>query len=130
MIKALSAFLLLASTSIATAERFLPHPSGCPKVRFCGCGAMKHLGLTDKRLWKAANWPRYYHGSTPVAVWPGHVAVIDRMTGSNTAMLYDYNSGGHRSRYHERSLRGARIIGGSYAASTLSRGVQSRIDFY
>lgn len=118
MIKALSALLLLASTSLASAEQFLPHPAGCPARAFCGCGAMKHLGLSDKRLYKASNWPRYYQGSTRVAVWRRHVAVIDRMTGPNTAMLYDYNSGGHRSRYHERSLRGARIIGGSaFAAS-------------
>ena len=92
-------------------ETFLPHPAGCPARLFCGCGARKHLGIDDPRLNLAANWPRLYHGSTPVAVWDGHVAVIDRMTGPNSAMLYDYNSGGHLSRYHERSLAGARIIG-------------------
>lgn len=90
----------------------LAHPAGCPRIAFCGCGAASHLGLHDRRLWLARNWPRYYRGSTPVAVWRGHVAVIDHMTGPHTAMVYDYNSGGHRSRYWERDLRGARIVGG------------------
>lgn len=96
---------------------YLAHPAGCPSRAFCGCGAAKHLGLSDRRLWLAANWPRYYRGSTPVAVWRGHVAVIDYWTGPNTAMLYDYNSGGHLSRHHVRDLRGARIIGGAMHAT-------------
>lgn len=94
---------------------YLPHPSGCPSRAFCGCGARKHLGIDDVRLNLAANWLRYYTGSTRVAVWRGHVAVIDRMTGPTTAMLYDFNSGGHLSRYHERDISRARIVGGGMA---------------
>lgn len=95
--------------------QLLPHPAGCPRRAFCGCGARKHLGIDDVRLNLATNWPRYYRGTTQVAVWRGHVAVIDRWTGPHTAMMYDYNSGGHQSRYHERDTRGARIISGSVA---------------
>jgi hypothetical protein len=92
-------------------------PAGCPRA-YCGCGAMKYLGLTDKRLWKAWNWTLYYSGPTPVAVWHHHVAIIERMTGPHTAILRDYNSGRGLSRIHERDIRGARIIGHTnYAAN-------------
>lgn len=101
----------------ANGVTFLPHPAGCPARLFCGCGARKHLGIDDPRLNLVANWPRLYRGTIQVAVWRGHVAVIDHMTGPHTAMLYDYNSGGHRSRHWERDISGARIVGGGYHAS-------------
>lgn len=85
-------------------------PPGCPHA-YCGCGAMKYLGLTDKRLWQAWNWTKYYHGPTPVAVWRHHIAIIERMTGPHTAVLRDYNSGRGLSRIHERSIVGAKIVG-------------------
>jgi hypothetical protein len=92
-------------------------PAGCPR-QYCGCGAMRDLGLSDKRLWKAWNWTKFYHGPTPVAVWPHHIAIIERMTGPHTAILRDYNSGRGLSRIHERSIAGARIVGRvSYAAN-------------
>jgi len=90
-------------------------PSGCPHA-YCGCGARLYLGLSDVRLNLAWNWTRYYSGSTPVAVWHHHVAIIERMTGPHTAILRDYNSGRGLSRIHERSLAGARIIGARYAS--------------
>ena len=99
--------------SASGTEGFLPHPSGCPRIAFCGCGAMRKLGLDDRRLYKASSWYVLYHGLTQVAVWPHHVAVIDHMTGPRTAMAWDYNSGGHLSRYHEIDLHGARIVGGA-----------------
>lgn len=85
-------------------------PAGCPRA-YCGCGAMAYLGLTDKRLWKAWNWTKFYNGPTPVAVWRHHIAIIERMTGPTTAILRDYNSGRGLSRIHERSIAGARIVG-------------------
>ena len=85
-------------------------PTGCPHA-YCGCGARLYLGLTDVRLNLASNWLRYYTGTTLIAVWSHHVAIIERMTGPRTAILRDYNSGHGLSRIHERSLVGARIIG-------------------
>jgi hypothetical protein len=35
-------------------------PAGCPHA-FCGCGLARFLGLEDRRLWLAANWPRLFH---------------------------------------------------------------------
>lgn len=90
-------------------------PAGCPHA-YCGCGARLYLGIADVRLNLASNWLRYYSGSTPVAVWSHHIAIIERMTGPRTAILRDYNSGGGLSRIHERSLAGARIIGTRYAS--------------
>jgi hypothetical protein len=91
-------------------------PSGCPHA-YCGCGARLYLGLSDVRLNLAWNWTKYYHGSTPVAVWRHHIAIIERMTGPQTAVLRDYNSGRGLSRIHERSIRGARIVGSVHYAS-------------
>lgn len=85
-------------------------PAGCPR-QYCGCGAARYLGLSDKRLNLAWNWTKYYHGPTPVAVWRHHIAIIERMTGPHTAILRDYNSGRGLSRIHERSIAGARIVG-------------------
>lgn len=85
-------------------------PAGCPR-QYCGCGAARFLGLSDPRLNLAWNWTKYYHGPTPVAVWRHHIAIIERMTGPNTAILRDYNSGRGLSRIHERSIAGARIVG-------------------
>ena len=97
-------------------ETIIGHrPAGCPHA-FCGCAARLYLGLSDVRLNLAWNWTRYYSGPTPVAVWHHHIAIIERWTGPNTAILRDYNSGGGLSRIHERSLAGARIIGAKYAS--------------
>ena len=101
--------------SADTGEQILPHPAGCPRSAFCGCGAMNDLGVTDKRYMKASYWV-HYQGHGTVAVWSHHVAVVEQMLGNGLAMLRDYNSGGHLSRRHVRSIAGARIVGGSYAA--------------
>ena len=99
---------------------YLPHPAGCPRIAFCGCGARKALGIDDARLNLANNWPRLYRGSTPIAHWSHHVAIVREMYGDGTALLEDYNSGGHLSRLHRRSIAGAQILGGgagAYASS-------------
>ena len=105
-----------ARTFTTDSTQYLPHPAGCPRYAFCGCGARKDLGLSDVRLNLAWNWTKYYHGPTPVAVWRHHIAIIERWTGPNTAILRDYNSGGGLSRRHERSLAGARIVGSRFAS--------------
>jgi hypothetical protein len=90
-------------------------PSGCP-FRFCGCGLRKYLGLDDKRLDLASNWPRYYRGDRMIAVWHHHVALVERLVAPGIAILRDYNSGGGLSRVHVRSIAGAHIINQQYAA--------------
>ena len=94
-----------------TSEQILPHPAGCPRSAFCGCGAMNDLGVTDKNYMRAAYWV-HYTGPGTVAVWNHHVAVVESLLGDGTAILRDYNSGGHLSRRHVRSIAGARIVGG------------------
>ena len=90
-------------------------PAGCPR-QYCGCGARLYLGISDKRLDLAWNWTRYYRGSTPVAVWPHHIAIIVRMTGPRTAVVRDYNGGRGLSYIHERDISRARIVSGSQLA--------------
>lgn len=116
---ATAALLVLALANPAEAKKYRDdsgsqiiggRPAGCPH-RYCGCGARKYLGIDDVRLNLAWNWTKYYHGSTPVAVWRHHVAIIERMTGPHTAILRDYNSGRGLSRIHERDIKGARIVG-------------------
>ena len=100
---------------------YLPHPAGCPAIRFCGCGAGHALGLSGWNYNLASNWPSHYHGSTPVAYWShGHVAIIRQSYGDGTALLEDYNSGGHASRLHRRSIAGAQILGGGGAGAYAS----------
>lgn len=88
-------------------------PSGCP-FRYCGCGLRKFLGLADKRLDLAANWKRIFARAMPgpgrIAVWPRHVAYIERMGAGNMAFMRDYNSGRGLSRLHWRSIAGAVIV--------------------
>lgn len=103
-------------------------PSGCPHA-YCGCGARLYLGIDDMRLNLASNWPIYYHGSTQVAVWNHHVAIIEQQLGNGMALLRDYNSGGGLSRLHERSIAGARIVGGGgsdYSASAIHHQARPR----
>ncbi len=88
-------------------------PSGCPR-KYCGCGAARYLGLTDKRLNLAWNWarlfPRARAGAGMAVVWRHHVALIVEMVGPKEARLRDYNSGGGLSRVHVRSIAGAVVV--------------------
>jgi hypothetical protein len=82
----------------------LPHPSGCPHVAFCGCGAaLEVFGHDVRRLWLAANWfafPRATPAPGMVGVRQHHVFVLKQQLSGNIWMANDYNSGGHMSRYH------------------------------
>jgi hypothetical protein len=95
-------------------EVIIAHPSGCPRVAFCGCGAAVRLfGAPIRSLWLAANWLRFppaAPGPDMAAVRPHHVMVILAYHGGGMATVYDANSGGHRTRIHERSLAGFHIV--------------------
>lgn len=105
-------------TNIRTASlspsQLIPHPAGCPRRLFCGCGAsMKLFGTVKPGLMLAANWlkfPRATPGPGMVAANRRHVFVIDKVLGNGTVMAYDYNSGGGQSRYHARSLAGYTVV--------------------
>jgi hypothetical protein len=94
--------------------QIVAHPAGCPRVAFCGCGAALRLfGEARRSLWLAANWlrfPRAEPGPDMAAVRTHHVMVILVYHGNGRATVYDANSGGHRTRIHERSLAGYRIV--------------------
>lgn len=93
-----------------TASQILPHPSGCPRRLFCGCGAaLEVFGKHRRDLWLAAAWLRFPSASPGpgmVAANRRHVMVIRQMVGPNTALVYDANSGGGKTRLHVRSLAG------------------------
>jgi hypothetical protein len=95
-------------------EAIVAHPAGCPRMAFCGCGAAVRLfGAPIRSLWRAANWLRFAPaapGPDMAAVRAHHVMVILAYHGNGTATVYDANSGGHRTRVHERSLAGYRVV--------------------
>lgn len=101
---------VLALTLIIPANaQIVPNPRGCPPVAFCGCGtALWIFGTPIRALWLARNWLRY----PPAQPAPGMVAVrrdghhvfaIIRVRGKQ-ALIYNPNSGGHRTRIHWVSL--------------------------
>ncbi len=133
------AFLLVALANPAEAKRhrtvnidasgnsetYLPHPAGCPARHFCACGAaVKVFGSPIRSLWPSCAWfdgrfPRVAAAPGMVAGRCGHVFVLGSHVGGSNWMVYDYNSGGHLSRYHERSVAGLKIVnphGGRYAS--------------
>lgn len=91
----------------------LPHPEGCPRTAFCGCGAaVQVFGRAVRELWLAANWlkfPPAVPGPGMVAVRAHHVMVIEAMLDDGRALVYDANSGGHQTRRWARSLAGYSI---------------------
>ena len=93
---------------------FISHPQGCPRRAFCGCGAaVRVFGSPIRSLWPSAAWfkfPRTYPASGMVAVRYGHVFVLESHVGGNEWLVSDYNSGGHKSRRHVRSLAGYVVV--------------------
>lgn len=105
--------------------QLLPHPVGCPSRAFCGCGAaLEVFGRHVRELWLARNWFQFPSASPApgnVAVRRGHVFVIREVRGPGRVLAYDANSGGHKTRLHERSLAGYRVVnprGSRYAAAS------------
>ena len=104
-------------------EAFLPHPAGCPVRQFCGCGAaVEVFGVAKRSLWLAANWFHFPHTSPApgmVGVRSHHVFVLRQHIEGSVWLIADYNSGGHQSRLHQRSIAGYTIVnpyGGRYAS--------------
>lgn len=109
-----AAFFLLTAPAVAQVT-YLPHPAGCPRVKFCGCGAAVHLfGSPLRNLWPTSAWPKKFPRTMPapdtVAYRPGHVFVLKYHIKGDVWMVYDANSGGHRTRRHPRSIRGHKIV--------------------
>ncbi len=106
--------LLIFSTQAASAVQYQPHPSGCPRTSFCGCGvSLKVFGKPVRNLYLAANWLRFPRTSPApgmVAARRGHVFYIIKVMGRDKALVYDPNSGGHRTRIHIRSLAGFQVV--------------------
>lgn len=96
------------------AGRVVSHPAGCPRRAFCGCGAsVRVFGRPVRSLWLAANWfrfPRTSPAPGTVAVRRHHVFVLERHIRGSTWMVYDANSGRHRTRVHPRSIAGWAIV--------------------
>jgi hypothetical protein len=92
------------------AAEILPHPPGCPRRLFCGCGAaVRVFGAPVRALWLAANWFRFppaVPAPGMVAVRRGHVFVIEDVVGPGRVLAYDANSGRGLTRRHVRSLAG------------------------
>lgn len=99
---------------MAIPASILPHPSGCPRRAFCGCGAaVEVFGKPVRSLWLAANWLRFPRAAPApgmVAARRGHVFVIREVLGDGKVLAYDANSGGHKTRLHVRSLAGFVVV--------------------
>lgn len=91
----------------------LAHPAGCPSTAFCGCGAsIEVFGHSRRDLWLAAAWFRFPPAQAApgmVAVRSHHVMVIRSVVGPGMAVVYDANSGHHRTQLHTVSLAGYSI---------------------
>lgn len=94
--------------------QILPHPTGCPRRAFCGCGAaVEVFGKPIRSLWLAANWLRFPRAAPApgmVAARRGHVFIIKQVLGGGKVLAYDANSGGRKTRLHVRSLAGFTVV--------------------
>jgi hypothetical protein len=89
-------------------------PAGCPRA-YCGCGvSLKVFGKIIPELNLALNWKRKFPRTSPapgmVAARSGHVFYIKEVIDNSTVIAYDPNSGGGKTRIHERSLRGYTVV--------------------
>ena len=137
LMAALAAFVVAFATVPAQAKHrhhyrtqytedgsYLPHPSGCPRIAFCACGAAVEIfGKPIRSLWPARAWykfPRTMAASGMVGVRSHHVFVLREHVEGSVWLIADYNSGGHLSRLHQRSIDGYIIVNphaGRYAAN-------------
>ncbi len=108
----------------ASGSEVVAHPASCPRTMFCGCGAARELGLSDRSLWLVKSWykfPRAAAARGMAAIWGArHVAVIREVHGDGTATVYDANSGGGLTRVHRVSLAGLTIVDPDGRGSTLT----------
>lgn len=114
VVRAMGGFGVARKVYTSHHATMLPHPSGCPRRAFCGCGAaVEVFGAPRRALWLAANWLRFPRTSPApgmVAARAGHVFVLKQQLADGLWLVADYNSGGHQSRLHARSLSGYAIV--------------------
>ena len=114
MLRLLLACALLCALATTAVAEIQPHPSGCPKRAFCGCGAaVKVFGQPRRDLWLARAWylfPRTSPASGMVAVRRHHVFVLLSHVSGSTWLVWDANSGGRKTRVHHRSIAGWAIV--------------------
>jgi hypothetical protein len=77
----------------------------------CGCElSLKLFGKIIPDLMLASNWRRMFAPTPPangaVAVRPGHVLLVLNHVGGTVYQVWDPNSGGGKTRIHERNLAG------------------------
>jgi len=109
--------LVLGWANVANAE-IVPHPAGCPKIAFCGCGlSVRLFGKPIRDLFLASNWARKFRrafspeaGMAAVKRGGHHVFGLLHHIAGDTWMVYDANSGHHQTRIHPRSIRGYIIV--------------------
>lgn len=89
-------------------------PAGCPH-RYCGCEASRYVfGRMIPDLYLAANWIRKFPRTSPApgmaAARSGHVFVLISHVSGTDWLVHDGNSGGGKTRVHERSIAGYTIV--------------------
>jgi hypothetical protein len=89
-------------------------PAGCPHA-FCGCEASRYVfGEMRKDLFLASNWIRKFPRTAPApgmaAARRGHVFVLISHVSGSDWLVHDGNSGGGKTRVHERSIAGYTIV--------------------
>ncbi len=93
--------------------RVVGHPAGCPGRAFCGCGVSVRIwGHPVREYFLAANYKKFPRATCApgmVAARYGHAMYIEGECSGGSALVYDPNSGGHRTRVHHRSLAGYSI---------------------
>lgn len=98
------------------AGRVVGHPPGCPARAFCGCGAsVERFGRSIRSLWLAANWLKFPRaepapGRAAVRRDRHHVVILRQHVRGSIWIVYDANSGRHRTRIHPRSIAGWAIV--------------------
>lgn len=114
MLRLILAGALLCALATSAVAEVQPHPAGCPKRAFCGCGAaVKVFGHPRRDLWLARAWyrfPRTSPASGTVAVRRHHVFVLLSHVSGTTWLVWDANSGGRKTRVHHRSIAGWAIV--------------------
>lgn len=94
--------------------QIIPNPPCGLSRRFCGAGASWRIfGECRRDLYKAAAWFRFPRSSPApmtVAVTRSHVFVLEHHIDGQMWSVSDYNSGGHKSRRHVRSIAGTVIV--------------------
>lgn len=109
----------VAVNTSTNSSSYIPHPQGCPRRAFCGCGAaIRVFGTPRRDLWLARNWLQFARSNPSpgkAAVIRkgrnrGHVFVLEQHISGDKWLVTDYNSGGNRSRQHVRSISGYSIV--------------------